>query len=183
MCANGELLNGLARARWNFTGYVVTDCNAFDAISSEHHYTPNVTASIPVAYAAGTDLYNCGALKNRDLVDFMSGSSANEELLTANLRRILRVQFELGLFDAPDQNPYSSLGPEDIDTAAHRAMAEDAALQSLVLLHNSGGAAFGLPIRHDRAGHIALIGPNANATTTMQGNYYTHKPPFLISPL
>ena len=56
-----------------------------------------------------------------------------------------------------EDNPYAKLGPADIDTAAGRALAKEAAAQSLVLLRNRGGC---LPLRGARAGHIALIGPD-----------------------
>ena len=50
MCANEKLLNGLARDRWGFTGYVVTDCLAFDAIVTDHRFAPSLNATIPLAY-------------------------------------------------------------------------------------------------------------------------------------
>jgi beta-glucosidase-like glycosyl hydrolase len=191
MCANAALMDGLARKTWNFSGYIVTDCNAFDAIFTEHHYSANLSATIPLAYGAGADLYNCGRLRSEQLVDFMSESAAHEALLTENLRRLLTVQYDLGLFEPdPSTNPYSKLGPKDIDTAEGRALAAQAAAQSLVLVRNhplkipGDGRTAVLPLRGGgRRRHIALIGPNANATTTMQGNYFTHRPPYLVSPL
>lgn len=50
MCANAALLTGMLRDAWKFTGYVVTDCNAFDAIHSEHHYTESLEATINASY-------------------------------------------------------------------------------------------------------------------------------------
>jgi hypothetical protein len=83
----------------------VTDCNAFDAIAADHHYTPSLGATIPASYGAGSDLYNCGALRTEQLVAFMAASLANDAMLTTSLRNLLGVQFELGMFDGPGAWP------------------------------------------------------------------------------
>jgi beta-glucosidase len=92
MCANGKYLNDKLRGEWQFEGYVVTDCNAFDAIHTDHHFTPSLEATINVSYGAGSDLYNCGALRSKQLEGFMSESAANEALLTESLREFARPQ-------------------------------------------------------------------------------------------
>ena len=180
MCANRELLTGKLRGDWQFTGYVVTDCNAFDAIHTDHHFTPSLEATINVSYGAGSDLYNCGRLRSKQLEEFMAQSAANEAMLTKSLGHLFGVQMRLGFFDPPELNPYSKLNiKDDVDTPSARALAKEAADQSLVLLLNRGGT---LPLSSSLK-HLALIGPNANATSTMQGNYATTDPPFLMSPL
>ena len=76
-------------------------------------------------------------------------------------------------YDDPATTPYSGLSPaKDADTPAWRALAKQAAAQSLVLLSNTpAGAVPGakprLPLERGTPG-LVLIGPNANASTTMQ---------------
>ena len=82
----------------------------------------------------------------------------------------------LGMFDPPDQQPYCNITSDQVNTAAHQALALQAAREGIVLLQNDGA----LPL--DMGKKVALIGPNANATGTMQGNY-KGTAPFLISPL
>ena len=82
----------------------------------------------------------------------------------------------LGMFDPPENQPYASIGTDQINTPAHQVLALQAARESIVLLQNDGA----LPL--DMSKKVALIGPNANATSTMQGNYNGNAP-FLISPL
>lgn len=65
-----------------------------------------------------------------------------------------------------------------INSTAAQQLALDAARQGFVLLENNNSR---LPLTASNVGSIALIGPNADATTTMQGNYQG-KAPFLISP-
>ena len=80
------------------------------------------------------------------------------------------------MFDPPENQPYASIGTDQINTPAHQALALQAARESIVLLQNDGA----LPL--DMSKKVALIGPNANATGTMQGNYHGTAP-YLVSPL
>ena len=80
------------------------------------------------------------------------------------------------MFDPPENQPYCTISTDQINTPDHQALALQAARESIILLQNDGA----LPL--DMSKKVALIGPNANATATMQGNYNGNAP-FLISPL
>ena len=82
----------------------------------------------------------------------------------------------LGMFDPPEIQPYCNISTDQINTPTNQALALQAARESIVLLQNDGA----LPL--DSSKKVALIGPNANATGTMQGNYHGTAP-YLISPL
>lgn len=73
---------------------------------------------------------------------------------------------------------YTKYTTDMIDTPAHQQLALEASRQGYVLLENNNRR---LPLQASNVNTIALIGPNADATTTMQGNYAGHAP-FLISP-
>ncbi len=79
----------------------------------------------------------------------------------------LWTRFKLGLFDPPDKNPYSKIGMDQNDTPEHRALALKLAEESIVLLKNDGI----LPLDRSKIKRIAVIGPNANATDVLHGNY------------
>jgi hypothetical protein len=110
---------------------------------------------------------------------FLAASSFNRKLVDTALARLFRVQFRLGLFDPLELNPFGRLGPEVVDTPAHRRLAREAADQSLVLLKNNAKV---LPLRSGNMKAVAVVGRNANATNNMQGNYFGTAP-FLVSPL
>ena len=82
----------------------------------------------------------------------------------------------LGMFDPPEDQPYCNISTEQINTTTHQELALQAARESIVLLQNDGA----LPL--DMSKKVALIGPNAMATSTMQGNYHGTAP-YLISPM
>ena len=82
----------------------------------------------------------------------------------------------LGMFDPPEDQPYCNITTDSINTTEHQQLALGAARESIVLLQNDGA----LPL--DTSKKVALIGPNANATGTMQANYHGNAP-YLISPL
>eukprot|EP00911_Craspedida_sp_UC1_P002879 UC1_evm1s2107 len=69
-------------------------------------------------------------------------------------------------------NPYAHLGPEVVDTLAHRQLALEGALQGHVLLKNADGSH--LPLRGEDIGSLALIGPHANGSSIFLGgpNYH-----------
>lgn len=78
------------------------------------------------------------------------------------------VLMRLGFFDGdPKLGPYGKLGPADVCTAEHKALALDAARQGIVLLENHGI----LPLSPKATKSLAVIGPHANATTVMLGSY------------
>ena len=59
-CANGKLLNGLLRSRWNWTGYVTSDCgamsNIFEPEPKGHGFAKDNLSSAIDGLRAGTDL-------------------------------------------------------------------------------------------------------------------------------
>jgi beta-glucosidase-like glycosyl hydrolase len=73
------------------------------------------------------------------------------------------------MFDPPSEVPYTQYGPQNVDTPYARQLALDAARQGIVLLQNNNRV---LPFSQTNIKTVALVGPNAGATTTMQGNYY-----------
>ena len=60
----------------------------------------------------------------------------SEKDIDQSLRRVLTVRFRLGEFDPPEMVPWSKLGPETIDSPAHRQLALRTARESIVLLAN-----------------------------------------------
>lgn len=83
-----------------------------------------------------------------------------------SLFNTFRIRFRLGLFDPVEDQPYTKLGADDMGDAGAHASNLAAARQSLVLLENNQQT---LPL--SKTTSIAVIGPNANASFALAGNY------------
>lgn len=116
--------------------------------------------------ALGLDL-NCGDY----LSTYTEGAIAMGKVKEANVdvavSNLFMVQKRLGMFDGnPKKQPFGSIGVKDVCSAAHQELAVEAARQGIVLLKNEGNT---LPL--SRSKRVAIIGPNANATHVMLGDY------------
>lgn len=116
--------------------------------------------------ALGLDL-NCGDY----LSTYTEGAIAMGKVKEANVdvavSNLFMVRMRLGMFDGnPKKQPFGSIGVKDVCSAAHQELAVEAARQGIVLLKNEDST---LPL--SRSKRVAIIGPNANATHVMLGDY------------
>jgi beta-glucosidase len=164
-CASRFLLVDTLRKQWGFAGHVVSDCGAIDDFHRHHRITPSAAASAALAVRTGCDL-NCGCTYNDLVVALDDGLIAESEIDTA-VRRLLHTKFKLGMFDPPEAVSFSSLSTKIVDGAAHRAIARQAAAESIVLLKNAHAT---LPLPRNPAS-VLVVGPTAANLNAMLGNY------------
>ncbi len=169
-CASRFLLVETLRRKWKFRGHVVSDCGAIDDFHQHHRSTKNAAESAALAVRNGCDL-NCGCTF-LDLVVAVRDGIITEAEIDTSLRRLLSTKFRLGLFDPPDRVPWSKTSPKIIDCPAHRALARQAAAESIVLLKNKDGM---LPLRPDPES-ILVVGPTAANAAALLGSYYGVSP-------
>jgi beta-glucosidase len=168
-CGNEFLLSQVLRKEWGFKGHVVSDCGALDDLYEGHKTVKTKTEAAALALSRGVDL-NCGDTYTK-LPDAVRQGLLKESQVDSALAILLRTRFKLGLFDGPNATPYDKLGPEVVNSAAHRALAKEVALKSMVLLKNNGV----LPLRPD-LGKYFVTGPNATSVEALLGNYYGVNP-------
>jgi beta-glucosidase len=182
-CANPFLLKDVLRQRWGFQGYAVSDGGAIRNIWQFHKYVPTAEEAAAVAVKGGCDLYSStvggapsanGAPRNwPPTSDFealglmLKKNLLSEDQIDAALTCTYTARFRLGMFDPPAMVPWSKITISDDDTPEHRALALKVAEESIVLLKNNGV----LPLDRTKIKHIAVIGPNADATNMLLGNY------------
>jgi beta-glucosidase len=164
-CGNEFLLDHVLRKEWGFRGHVVSDCGALDDLYQGHKVVKTKTEAAALALSRGVDL-NCGDTYTK-LPDAVRQGLLKETQVDSALAILLRTRFKLGLFDGQNATPYDKLGPEVVNSAAHRALAKEVALKSMVLLKNNGV----LPLRPD-LGKYFVTGPNATSVEALLGNYY-----------
>lgn len=112
---------------------------------------------------------DCGPFLAQYTQGALDQGKVNQAAIDNALINTLTVQMRLGMYDGePSKQPFGNLGPKDVCTPAHQNLALEAARQGMVLLKNSRGA---LPLTASRLRNVAVIGPNADVTVTMIGNY------------
>jgi beta-glucosidase len=161
---NSYILDDVLRGEWDFDGFVVSDWDSVRQLQI-HGLTEDDRESALVAAMAGVDMEMAGDAYSNHLQGHVEEGSVSEAQIDAAVIRILRIKFELGLFE----NPYTDPGqfPAIADKRAIRA-ARDSALQSVVLLKNQNGI---LPMSEKKLDSIAVIGPLADAPYEQLGTW------------
>lgn len=114
----------------------------------------------------GLDL-NCGGYLASYTEGAVSMGKVKEWRVDSAVSNLFTVRMRLGMFDGqPSSQEFGNLGVADVCSPAHQELAVEAARQGIVLLKNDGNT---LPLSKGQT--LAVIGPNANATHTMLGNY------------
>jgi len=165
-CANDTLLNNILREKWGFDGYVTTDCWAISDFLNFHNTHSSEIEAISDALLSGSDL-ECGSLYHK-LIDAVKSGSITENQVDVSLKRLLKIQFQLGIYDPQERVPFASIDRSKLDCNEHKQHAYLMAQQSIVLLKNSNMT---LPLDDNKVKHIAIIGPNAHNPKTLLANY------------
>ncbi|GHG17250.1 MULTISPECIES: glycoside hydrolase family 3 protein [Amycolatopsis] len=160
---NKFLITDLLKGELHFSGFVVSDWNGIDQIDGQPGFT---AAEVKQAVNAGIDM----VMVPNDYAKFVSTLKA--EVLNGHVpmsriddanRRILTKKFELGLFE----HPYTDRSlQQDFGSAAHHALARQAARESQVLLKNDGV----LPLAK-ADNRIFVAGKNANDMGNQAGGW------------
>lgn len=158
MHANQYLLTQVLKGELGFQGFLVSDWAAIDQIS------PNYKNDIETSINAGLDMAMIpnGPGQGNNYADFINDlkSLVNEGRVPQSriddaVRRILRIKFQMGLFDNPYTDPALTA---QIGSTAHREVARQCVRESLVLLKNSHHT---LPLSRDIK-HLAVVGKAAD---------------------
>ncbi|XVF40841.1 hypothetical protein PTKIN_Ptkin01aG0148800 [Pterospermum kingtungense] len=165
-CADPILLKEIVREQWKFNGYIVSDCDSIQEIVERHKWL-NDTAEEAVAHTlkAGLDL-DCGDYYPVYLENSVKQGKVKEEEIDRSLNYLYVVLMRLGFFDGIPS--LMSLGKKDICSEEHIELAAEASRQGAVLLKNIEANLPWKPYAHK---NLAVIGPLANATRDMLGNY------------
>ncbi|KAK6205303.1 glycoside hydrolase superfamily [Scheffersomyces amazonensis] len=176
-CANQPYLQNVLRDYYGLgEGVIVSDCDAIFNIWDPHLYADSPAGAAAAALKAGVDV-NCGNTYQLYLGEAYSNGTITEQDLQTALIHQYGALIRLGYFDPAQHQPYRFLGWNDVSTPYAESLAYQAAAEGITLLKNDGTLPFSNGIKK-----LALIGPWANATTQMQGNY-AGVAPYLISPL
>ncbi|HTC45921.1 MAG TPA: glycoside hydrolase family 3 C-terminal domain-containing protein [Candidatus Aquilonibacter sp.] len=181
-CAEDSwLLKDVLQKGWDFKGFVVSDWG------STYSTVNTVNAGMDLEMPGGTPMKTWidtpkskaagnggGWLAPDKVLPEVSAGKISEATIDDNVGRILRILFVSGQFD----HPHKATG--EIDTPEQKAMVRKAAIESIVLLKNSGDV---LPLDATKIHSIAVIGPNAATARTGGGGSSRVAPKYSVAPL
>ena len=139
--ANWYLDTQVLKNQWGFDGLVMSDWGGVHAVAS----TLN----------AGNDLEMPGGqyLKPANVKAALADGDLSPQLIEASARRVIRTIARVGLLDGPIVTDAAQ-----VNSDAHRALAQRVAEQSLILLKNDKSV---LPFNRAQIKTLAVIGPRA----------------------
>jgi len=164
--ANRWLLNDVLKEEWGFSGTLVTDWDNVGRMVWEQRVCADYAEAAAVAVRAGNDLVMVTPGFFEGAQEAVARGLLTEEEIDAAVRRILRLKFEMGLFENP-RGPDAERQREVIGIAAHAELNLEVARRSLVLLRNDGI----LPLKSDKFRRVAIIGPNADDPRSQLGDW------------
>lgn len=163
---NAFLQRDILKNQWNFKGFMVSDWGSIAEMET-HGYAENIKHAAELAVKAGSDMDMESIAYVSELANLVNEGTVDETLIDDAARRILRVKFELGLFDDPyrycdEVNEKNVIGKKEFHDDAL-----DIAKKSIVLLKNENKL---LPLKKENQ-KIAVIGALANDKTSPLGNW------------
>jgi len=161
---NEFLMRQVLRDEWGFDGFVVSDWDSVRQLAI-HGLTENDKESVYQAVMAGVDMEMAGESYLDQLEDLIGEGRIDVAMIDAMVANILRVKFQLGLFEHPYTNPAEL--PAIANEHALQT-ARQAALESVVLLKNDRGV---LPLSAEKLNSVAIIGPLADAPYEQLGTW------------
>lgn len=161
---NRFLLHDVLRERWGFEGYVVSDWDSVDELTT-HGLAADGREAALISARAGVDMEMSSSLYSKHLGELVASGKIPEKEIDAKALAILRIKYALGLFE----NPYPVTGAvyPPTQTPESLATAKRAAEESFVLLKNEKAT---LPIKVATS-RIALIGPLADQPHEQMGTW------------
>jgi beta-glucosidase len=165
VAASRRILTGLLRETLGFDGVVVSDYEAITMIHNYHFAAETRREAAVKALNAGIDVeLPSVTCYGEDLLQALKAGEISMDTIDLSVSRHLQKKFELGLFDDPFVDEGSVLSVYETNT--DRDLAYEIACQSLVLLKNDGT----LPLQKNLKS-IAVIGPNADSSRNLMGDY------------
>lgn len=174
MSSSSYFLTELMRKQWGFKGYIVSDSWGNDQNQILYHVAGSPEESIAQEINAGTNIRTYFELPEDFLIPLRKAVKQgliSEETLNQRVREVLYVKFWLGLFDEPYTKDTKAAN-QIVNNNEHRAVALQAARESIVLLKNDGI----LPLKKDSVKCVAVIGPLADDAQSLMCRYGSHNP-------
>ncbi|MGZ3845455.1 MAG: glycoside hydrolase family 3 N-terminal domain-containing protein, partial [Flavisolibacter sp.] len=163
---NKHILTDILKNELGFTGFIVTDWQDIENVYRRDRMTNNVKEAIALAINAGIDMsmipYDYKGFCS-DLIALVNEGKVPRERIDDAVRRILRVKYEIGIFETPVTylKDYPKFASAEFEKAAYNTAAE-----SITLLKNNKTT---LPLK--KGAKVLVTGPNANSMRCLNGGW------------
>lgn len=158
------LQRDILKGQWNFKGFVVSDWGSIGEMINHGYVKDNYEAAMSAANA-GSDMDMESRSYIQNLAKLVKEGKVKIEVIDDAVRRILRVKFEMGLFDDPFKFCNDEREKQQWNNAEHLNIEKSVAEKSIVLLKNEKQL---LPLSKQTR-TIALIGPFIKAKADNNG--------------
>lgn len=163
--ANPWLLKDVLRKDWGFNGFVVSDLLSISGLNGGHATASTAAEGASQSIHAGLDVDLSGTGYGANLLEAVNSGLVETSVLDTAVARVLRMKFNLGLFDRPFVD--EKLVAKKVATVENVTIARKVAQESIVLLKNEGDL---LPLKKT-VKRIAVVGPNADNAYNQLGDY------------
>ena len=163
------LQRDILKSQWGFDGFVISDWGSISEMIA-HGYARDGKHATELAIKAGSDMDMESHLYIKKIKDLIESQKLDIKLIDDAVSRILRVKFELGLFEDPFKYLDSNREKEVIYHPDNQKGVLEMAKKSIVLLKNENQL---LPLKRENQ-TIALIGALANDNNSPLGNWRTN---------
>lgn len=162
--ASKYYLDTIARRTYGMKGYITGDCAAIEDIYTGHYYVKTAAEATAQGLKAGVDT-DCGSVYQSSTIEALNKGLITMADIDRALLNMFTIRMRLGEFDPPSMVPYTLAQQNIIGSPANKALAEEVATRTPVLLKNNVVAKTNrkaLPINGAAIKKIALIGPQAD---------------------
>lgn len=163
---NKFLQRDILKDKWKFDGFVVSDWGSIVEMKN-HGYAKNDKEAAMLAANAGSDMDMESYLYINHLEELIADGNVDEDLIDDAVKRILKVKFELGLFEDPYKYCDSDREKRVVGSKEINEVVLDMAKKSIVLLKNENNL---LPLKKEGQ-KIALIGPLSDDKNSPLGSW------------
>lgn len=163
--ANPYTLTEVLKKRWGHDGFVVSDWASVDNLINQGVAKDRKEAGLK-AFMAGVDMDMVDDIYVQNLKQLIDEKKVPITRVDDAVKRILRLKFRLGLFD----NPYTTIVDQRYLQPESKAIAQQLAAESIVLLKNKQHT---LPLGSGIS-KVALVGPLAKDQADLLGNWHAH---------
>lgn len=163
---NAYLQRDVLKKSWDFKGFVVSDWGSINEMIP-HGYAQDSKHAAEIAIKAGSDMDMESYAYIDHLKSLVASGAVEISVIDEAVRRVLRVKFELGLFENPYKYCNETTEKETVGKPEFHDGVLDMAKKSIVLLKNDKQL---LPLK--KSGQkIALIGALAADKTSPLGSW------------